>query len=404
MEKLCYSDFRSAPAHDSMRLFPHTFVLFLPLLASLSATSHESIPIKVAGGAVLVPVRINDRSLNFLLDTGSGSSAIDPSTAVELKLTPHGTKRIQKNFRDLVVDVTAVGPVRILNTDFPRVELAEVNLAPVSKALGMEVDGVLGIDVLQDVNFKLNYSQHTLIIGPLTKLGTLGAPVTLRRSNGQFLVSTDLLSVATELVLDTGTNSTNLSSGTWNRLSKKWTPRQIVEGIQRAGNPTSPAILVCLPSIRLGGVILTNQAVRAQTRSDAGAFASDDFGGILGSDILRQFEITFDLKKDTVYLLPDVHYTVDPYRYTTIGIQIARDVQGAVQIMSVWKNSPAAKAGIQAGDLIEAINGQPIESQTLEQVSSKLHSREGTEIRLEIERHTTFSTIKVRTQTLLCER
>jgi predicted aspartyl protease len=387
-----------------MRLFPHTFVLFLPLLTPLSATSQESIPIKVAGGAVLVPVRINNRSLNFLLDTGSGSSAIDPSTAVELELTPHGKKRIQKNFRDLVVDVTAVGPVRILNTDFPRVELAEVNLAPVSKALGMEVDGVLGIDVLQDVNFKLNYSQHTLIIGPLTKLGTLGAPVTLRRSNGQFLVSTDLLSVATELVLDTGTNSTNLSSGTWNRLSKKWTPRQIVEGIQRAGNPTSPAILVCLPSIRLGGVILTNQAVRAQTRSDAGAFSSDDFGGILGSDILRQFEITFDLKKDTVYLVPDVHYTVDPYRYTTIGIQIARDVQGAVQIMSVWKNSPAAKAGIQAGDLIEAINGQPIESQTLEQVSSKLHAREGTEIRLEIERYTTFSTIKVRTQTLLCER
>lgn len=302
------------------------------------------------------------------------------------------------------MDVTAVGPVRILNTDFPRVELAEVDLAPVSKALGMAVDGVLGLDILQQVNFKLNYSQHTLFVGPLTKLGSLGAPVTLRRSKGQFLVSTDLLSVATELVLDTGTNSTNLSSETWNLLTKKWTPRQVVEGIQRAGNPTSPAILVCLPSIRFGGVLLTNQAVRAQTRSDAGAFSSEDFGGILGSDILRQFEITFDLKKDTVYLLPDVHYTVDPYRYTTVGIQIARDIQGAVQIMSVWKNSPAAKAGIQAGDLIEAINGQPIESQTLEQVSRKLHAREGTELKLEIGRNTTSSTIKVRTQTLLCER
>ena len=84
------------------------------------------------------------------------------------------------------MDVTAVGPVTILNTDFPHVELAEVDLAPVSKALGTAVDGVLGIDILQQVNFKLNYSQHTLLIGPLTKLGTLGAPVTLRRSKGQF--------------------------------------------------------------------------------------------------------------------------------------------------------------------------------------------------------------------------
>jgi hypothetical protein len=351
-----------------------------------------------------VPVRVNDWTLNFLLDTGSQSSSIDPSTATDLKLTPHGTKRIQKNFRNLVVDVTEVGPVRILNTDFPRVELSEVNLAPLSKALGTPVDGVLGLDVLQDISFQLNYSKQTLVIGPLAKLGTLGTAVTLRRSTGQFLVNTDLISVPTELVLDTGTNSTNLSSATWNLLTKKWTPRLVVEGIQRAGNPTSPAILACLPSIRLGGVTLTNQAVRAQTRSDAGAFSSNNFGGILGSDILRQFEVTFDLKKDTVYLAPDVHYTIDPYRYTTVGIQIARNDQGMLQIMSVWKNSPAAKAGIEAGDLIRAINGQSVESQPLEEVSSKLHAKEGTEVKLEIERNATSSTIKLPTQTLLCEQ
>jgi S1-C subfamily serine protease len=147
---------------------------------------------------------------------------------------------------------------------------------------------------------------------------------------------------------------------------------------------------------------LTNQAVRAQTRSDAGAFSADDFRGILGSDILRQFEVTFDLKKDSVYLAPDVHYAIDPYRYTTLGIQIARNDQGMLQIMSVWNNSPAAKAGIQAGDLIRAINGQSIDSQPLEAVSSKLHAKEGTEVKLEIERNSTSSTIRVLTQTLLC--
>ncbi len=385
-----------------MSLSPRISVLFLLLLAPLSATAQESIPIRVAGGAILVAVRIKDRTLNFMLDTGSQSSSIDPSTATELDLVPQGKKRIQKNFRDLVVDVTEVGPITILGTDFARVELAEVNFAPLSKALGTAVDGVLGLEILQDISFKLNYSQQTLVVGPLMKLGKLGAPVTLRRSNGQFLVNTDLISVPTELVLDTGTNSTDLASETWNLLTKKWTPKQVVEGIQRAGNPTSPAILVCLPSIRLGGVTLTNQAVRVQTRSDAGAFSADDFGGILGSDILRQFEVTFDLKKDSVYLAPDVHYAIDPYRYTTLGIQIARNDQGMIQIMSVWNNSPAAKAGIQAGDLIRAINGQSIESQPLEAVSSKLHAKEGTEVKLEIERNSTSSTIRVLTQTLLC--
>ena len=378
-------------------------VIFLLLLAGSDATAQESIPIRVAGGAVLVPVRIHDRDLTFLLDTGSVNSSIDPSTAAELKLTAHGTKRIQKNFRELVADVTEVGPVRILNTDFFRMELTEVNLAPISKALGTTVEGVLGLDVLQDVNFKLNYSEQTLVVGSLAKLGMLGVSIALQRANGQFLVNTVLMSVPTELVLDTGTNSTNLSSETWDVLTKKWNPGKVVEGIQRAGNPTSPAILACLPSIHLGGVTLKNQAVRAQTISDAGAFSAADFGGILGSDILRQFEIAFDLKKDTLYLLPDVHYTVDPYRYTTVGIQIAKNLQGELEIMSVWKNSPAAKEGIQAGDLITAINGRPVESQPLEEVAGKLHAREGTEVSLELKRNTTSLKIKARTETLLCE-
>src|SRR4029077_2418904 len=139
----------------------------------------------------------------------------------------------------------------------------------------------------------------------------------------EFLVSVTLISVPTQLVLDTGTNSTNLSWKTWEKLARVWTPKQIVEGIARAGNPTSQAILVCLPSLQLGNDVLSDQAVRAQQQSDAGAFSSEEFGGILGSDILQQLEITFDLKNNRIFLRPDTLYKRDPYRYVTVGIQKA---------------------------------------------------------------------------------
>jgi S1-C subfamily serine protease len=143
--------------------------------------------------------------------------------------------------------------------------------------------------------------------------------------------------------------------------------------------------MVCRPSIRIGAFALNEQAVRAQMRSDDGAFSSEEFGGILGSDALRQFEITFDLKNNTVYLTPDSSYKVDPYRYTTGGIKIAKGEQGIFQIMSVWRGSPVAKAGIQAGDQMKALDGQTVEAQTLEQVSSKLYGREGTEVEFAIQ-------------------
>ena len=78
-------------------------------------------------------------------------------------------------------------------------------------------------------------------------------------------------------------------------------------------------------------------------RSDQEVFSSEDFNGILGSDVLRQFEVTFDLQHDRVFLKGDSSYKPDPYRYTTVGIQIGKNGQGAYQIMSVWKNSPAGR-------------------------------------------------------------
>jgi hypothetical protein len=376
--------------------------LFLSMIAPSFAASQETIPIRIINTTVLVPVKINNRSLNFLLDTGSEGSSIDPSTASKLGLATHGTERIQKNFRDLVVDFTQADPLTIGSKDFKQVKLTEVTLAPISKALGIVVDGILGTDILEKFTFKIGYSKRTLLMGPLAKLGVLGRSTGLRRSGNQFFISVTLISEPSELVLDTGTNATNLSWKTWRHLSGIWTPKQMVEGIARAGNPTSSAILVCLPVVQLGNVILQDQAVRAQQRSDAGAFSSEDFGGILGSDILQQFEITFDLINDKVFLKPDTGYKRDPYRYVTIGIQIAKDDQGAIQVMSVWKDSPAARVGFQPGDLIKAVDGEPTEGLTLEQVSSKLHAEEGTAIKLAIERNADLSTIVVHTRSLLC--
>ena len=377
-------------------------LLLLLLLTPICALAQDSIPITIADGAVLVLVKINDRTLNFLLDTGSSRSVIDPVTAANLGLASEGTQKIQKNFRDLVVDITEVNTLTIGKQAFNHAPLDELTLAPVSKALGTSVDGVLGSDILQQLTFKLCYSKKTLLIGSLSKLGTLGKPTPLRHSENQFFVSVTVISVPTQLVLDSGTNSTNLSWKTWEKLARVWTPKQIVEGIARAGNPTSQAILVCLPSLKLGSAVLPDQAVRAQQQSDAGAFSSEEFGGILGSDILQQFEITFDLKNNRIFLRPDTLYQRDPYRYVTIGIQIAKNGQGGFEIMSVWKDSPAARAGLQQGDVLKAVDGNPLDTFTAQQVSSMLHAKEGTAIKLTVERDAVLSTIAVKTHTLLC--
>lgn len=252
----------------------------------------DVININVAGGVVLVPVQVDGRNFNFLLDTGSTVSTIDPAATETLGLTPQGKEQVLKNFRSLQADVVEAANIRFGRSSFNQVKLGEINLASISGAVGTQVDGVLGGDILAKFTFKVSYSRGLLLVGPLDTLGPLGVAVPLRRTTGQFLIEATLISLPAEFVLDTGTNSSNVSWKIWENLSRIWTPTNVVEGIARAGNPTSSAVLVCLPVITIGGITFKDHAIRAQKRSDEGALSSEDFNGILGSDVLRQFEVT----------------------------------------------------------------------------------------------------------------
>lgn len=48
-------------------------------------------------------------------------------------------------------------------------------------------------------------------MAPLSQLGSVATPVQLRRSGNQFFVPVQIMSLPADLLLDTGTSSTNLS-------------------------------------------------------------------------------------------------------------------------------------------------------------------------------------------------
>ena len=381
-----------------MRFRP--IVAFLFVVSTLSA--QQTIKITVVNNAVLIPVQLNDRQLSFLLDTGSEHSVVSTAAGSVLGLDNENKVQILKNYRKQAAGVANPASMSLGSLAFDHPSLAVVNLDSVSRALGETVDGVLGNDILQEFTFKLNYSKQLLVLGPLHRLGNLGRQVRLRRSGNDFFIPLQLMSVPVELLVDTGTNSTNLAWGTWQRLTHAWTPPAIVDGVVRAGLPIPPAFLVCLPSVELGADEIRDEAVRVQRPVESGAFAADSFGGILGSDLLRSFEITFDLKHDQLFLKKERQFQLDPYRYVTIGIQFARNKQGTYSVMSVWKNSPADQAGIRVGDAVSGIDGESTSEMTTEQVSSRLHGEVGTLVNLTTERNGVLSVVSLRTRQLLC--
>jgi C-terminal processing protease CtpA/Prc len=70
--------------------------------------------------------------------------------------------------------------------------------------------------------------------------------------------------------------------------------------------------------------------------------------------------------------------------------------------MSVWKNSPAAAAGVMAGDEIKSVNGEAATPMSTEQVSRRLHGAVGTRVNLTIKRDGKRSALTLGTRQMLC--
>ena len=75
-----------------------------------------------------------------------------------------------------------------------------------------------------------------------------------------------------------------------------------------------------------------------------------------------------------------------------IGIYIAEVETGQYVILSPMEESPAQKAGIQAGDILKAVEGERCDTMSLDGAVSKMRGLEGTSVEITIERDGTEHT------------
>ena len=80
-----------------------------------------------------------------------------------------------------------------------------------------------------------------------------------------------------------------------------------------------------------------------------------------------------------------------------IGAGVYQEKGKLVTIKEIYKNSPAEKAGLKAGDQYIKINGEDITKLTAEQISNKIKGKQGKELTLTIKRKNQEKNIKITT-------
>jgi hypothetical protein len=346
-----------------------------------------------------IRVEVNDAAGLFLVDTGSDRTIIDSAFSQRLALKSSGTALVERNYSTEEHVTATAERVRIGTRTWSSVPLVVLDLTMFSRMHMGTISGIVGTDLLATMTMRLSYSSGIAEVVDQIERGTL--PVALDRVGTRYLVPVDIGTTHLEMLLDSGTNITALSSSVWRSLPPASSASRTIEGIQSSGGPAG-ALLACVPSIQVGDAVLHEFPLRVVSSPASGSFADAAFAGILGGDILEHFELTLDLAHSVMYLKRDAAFREDPYEFVTIGIQFFKSGD-VFSVIAVWKGSPAEAEGVRVGDRITSVNGHASAELGIEEFAQQLHGAVGTPITIEVARPSGKSTVRMKTRQLVCQ-
>ena len=139
----------------------------------------------------------------------------------------------------------------------------------------------------------------------------------------------------------------------------------------------------------------------ALTSDTQGSFASKTLGVNLGANILKRFTVIIDYSHKQLILEPNAHLN-DPFNADASGLVLkaSGDNFKTFSVRALVPDSPAIEAGIQLGDRITAIDGEPLDKYALWQVQELLQ-KDGMVCQLSLERGDKKFTARLNLRSLL---
>lgn len=322
----------------------------------------SSIPFRMlTGGVVLLKAKVNDYpdSLNFILDTGSGGISLDSTTVVEFGIPVVPSDKSIKGIAGLrKVSFLYNATLKLPGLETDRLNFHVNDYGILTSVYGIKIDGIIGYSFLSRYIVSLDYDTHLMHVhsigdykypngGHLLNPMFTALPMlqTRFRDNGTF---------DQRFYLDIGAGLNFLLSeryATDSLVLKKKRKGPFLTQAEGLGGKTTMR-LTTIREVRVGPYRFRH--VPTLLFSDEYNVTNYPFvGGLVGNDLLRRFNITFNYPKQQVHIIPNKYYQ-DLFDYAYTGMSIY-DVEGSIVVDEVVPGSPAEKAGFKQNDVIIAV-------------------------------------------------
>lgn len=352
------------PRHPAVWLLAGLFAFSLAGCSSLPAgrapraaeeKRTSELPARIVGHLFLVEaVQSDGRLRRFLVDTGSSVSYASPGLAGSLaqkERTPRTARVESADGGVTTLPAVTLRRLRLGEAHFERVPAAVFDFAELSAHLGLPIDGLLGFPLFRDHVMTLDYPRARLVLAPPSTPAPAGARAsTLAFNNEQRVpfIPVQLGNESFAALIDTGSDGalTLNPLGLHPRFQAGPRPGAVVSSL--AGD-RAPLIGRLDQEMLIGTHVVSRPIVDLTQNVSA-----------LGGELLRHFALTFDQRRNLVTFVrePEGAVVLEPRRSTGLGFARA---PARWRVIAVVPGTPASALGVQPGELVVRINGEPVD-------------------------------------------
>lgn len=330
------------------------------------AQIRSSIPFELGGEHMFIKLRVNDsETLDFIFDTGAGGTVISSATAAALQL--EGSKEITSKggSGEVRVKVVKNSSLQIEDLRIDRVDLQVSPLDHLERSLGRKIDGIVGYDLLKGYVLCINYDNFLLEVyeskgykytgdGEMVKINLGRVPTAMSK------ISLDgKETINAEFILDTGAGLPLAFCTPYaekHQLRSGITKSYSIESFGLSSNKTVVTI-GRLKQFNMHQYEFNEVPVRLY-KVTKGVFAQKGIAGVIGNEILKRFNITFDYKRKRSYWEPNTRFDQVPFLVSYSGLSLALDnAMDKVLIEKILPASAAASTALMIGDEVLEIDG-----------------------------------------------
>jgi hypothetical protein len=316
---------------------------------------------ELSGGVIVVRATIDNYqdSLNFIFDTGNTGFSIDSMTAARLGLKIVTSDRLIKGIAGVKKALFSYNH-QIQFPDFTSASF-DMHISDYSifeQVYGIKIDGIVGFSFFDKYVVKIDYDKHIIeCYAP----GIISYP-----RDGQFLatklyrfpVNMVLLKeqsiVNSKSIFDIGAGLNYLVSNKLLEDVHLFPPKKKFYPIQVEGLGGKKLIdITVIKKISLGKYVFHNVPIHIFD-DEFEVLNYPNLGGILGSDLLRRFNIILNYPEEKIHLSPNSHFNNHfDYHYSGISFYIS---DGVISIEDIVPGSPGDKYGFKVDDVIFSID------------------------------------------------